>query len=289
MAFCYKYFHIFYISCYALTMIDLSAAGLNPTEAKCYIVLLERPEWKPAELAVHIKETRTNCYKLLDKLVEYGLAKRFDKDKKLHYQATNPARLLQLAREQRQAREKAEQELEASTEALVRTYFTAHEQPGVQYFQGEKEITGIFDAIAKSSEEVVFVHTTAGIDFYGFTAMHNLRMKAVNAGVRRRTLTPDAPAAPQDYAKSDPLVALRRTWLKGGDYTAPVEWGAFEDKLYMVSYGKEAIGLMIESPQIAESFKQLFALLERGQKLLPNYSRLPLHARAVGQTTPYLK
>jgi sugar-specific transcriptional regulator TrmB len=266
-------------------MIDLSAAGLTKTEAKCYLALLEKQEWKPAELARYVQESRTNCYKLLDKLVEYGLAERFDKAKKLHYRAANPTQLLVRSRELRAAREAAEKELEVETQNLTQEFYKINEQPGVQYFQGETEIKQIFEAIADSKEEVVFINTKAGIDFYGFPTMHNLRMLAPHKKVKRRALTPDIAEAPKDYKDKDPLVLLRRTWLKESDYTNPVEWGAFGNKLYLISYGKEALGLLIESQQIADSFKELFKLLERGQKLLPGYNRLPVRASATSEIT----
>jgi sugar-specific transcriptional regulator TrmB len=279
-------FHKLYIFCYYVCMLDLSAAGLTPTEAKCYTAILERKAWKPAELAKYVNETRTNCYKILDKLVDYGLAKRFDQNKKLHYSAMNPARLLELSRLQHEAHEAAEEELELNTRNLAQKYYKANEQPGVRYFQGESEITQIFNEIAKAKEEVVFVHTLAGVDFYGLDVMHNLRMLAPKAGVHRRGLTPDEERATIDYKDTDALVLLKRTWLKESDYNAPVEWGAFDDKLYLISYGQEALGLIIENPQIAASFKQLFALIERGQKLLPNYQKLPLLASQPGRTSP---
>lgn len=269
-------------------MIDLSAAGLSKTEAKCYLALLEKPEWKPAELAKYVRESRTNCYKLLDKLVEFGLAERFDKDKKLHYRAANPTQLLVRSRELRNARDAAEKELEAEAENLIQEFYKTHEQPGVQYYQGETEIRQIFETIAASKEEVVYINTKAGIDFYGFPTMHNLRMLAPLKKVKRRALTPDVPEAPKDYKDKDPVVLLQRTWLKQTDYTTPVEWGAFDDKLYLISYGKEAFGLVVESQQIADSFKELFKLLERGQKLLPGYTRLPRHASASEKTAPRL-
>ena len=269
-------------------MIDLTAAGLTATESKCYAALLEQKEWKPAELAQAVHETRTNCYKILDNLVALQLAERFDKAKKLHYRATNPARLLELARTAREVRETAEKELEIYTRELTQTYFQSNEQPGVQYFQGEQELAQVFEAIAGATEEVVFIHTTAGIDFYGFEMMHNLRMLAPNAGVSRRALTPDGQHAPRDYKTTDPTVLLNRTWLKKDDYTAPVEWGAFDDKLYIISYGSEAMGMLIESAQVASAFKQLFALIERGQKLLPNYTSLPTYAAATAATNPKL-
>lgn len=273
---------------YNLVMVNLSAAGLNDTETKCYLALLERKEWRPAELAQYVNESRTNCYKILDSFVELGLAERFDKNKKLAYKVTNPSRLLQLARDKRIAREKSEKALETHTEELIKTYFETNEQPGVRYFEGQSEIGRIFEEMATSKEEVLFIHTRAGIDFYGFETMHNLRMFAVNAGVHRRALTPDTPLATKDFRLSDPEVLLKRTWLKKEDYGAPVEWGAFEDKLYIISYGNEAMGMIIESEQIASSFKELFELLERGQKLLPDYHKLPSLANKAGETSARL-
>lgn len=267
-------------------MIDLTAAGLSPTEAKCYTALLASKEWKPADLAKTVNETRTNCYKILDNLVAQGLAERFDKDKKLHYRAANPLRLLELARERRAKQEASEKELELQAENLVQEYVKVHEQPGVRYFQGKDGIRQIFAEIARAREEVISINTKAGIDFYGFPEMHGLRMAAVEAGINRRSLTPDIEAAPKDYAEKDPQVLLERTWLKHTDYTAPVEWGAFDDKIFIISYGSEALGMIIQSEQIATAFKQLYNLLERGQKLLPEYESLPKYAKASGVTTP---
>src|SRR5438045_498063 len=104
----------------------LQAAGLNETEAKCYEALLELTDTKPAELAKLVNETRTNCYKILDTLTALGLAERFEKGKLWHYRATNPVRLLELARKRRAEQEQSEQELELRVQKLSRNYLTAH-------------------------------------------------------------------------------------------------------------------------------------------------------------------
>lgn len=264
-------------------MTNLSAAGLTETDAYVYELLLKKPDAKPSDLMGLANESRTNMYKILDRLVELGLATKFDKDKKLHYKATNPTRLLQLAREQREEREKAERELAAATESLTHDYIKTHEQPGVEYYQGAEEIAQIFDALSRAKTDVLFVHTDKGIDFYGFETMHKLRMKAVKAGVKRRALTPDVPRATVDYKQTDPTVLLQRTWLAAGEYTSPVEWGVYDNHVYIISYGKEALGLTIESKQIAESFRELFSVIEANQKLRPDYSDLPKVARKPGR------
>jgi predicted transcriptional regulator len=278
MRFCISPIHILCYPCYDTDMTDLTAAGLTKTEAACYEALLERAEWKPADLAKYVNETRTNCYKILDKLVSLGLASRFDKDKKLHYRAASPARLIELAHKARAEREQAEKELELGAQALMTTYFKSQEQAGIQQFQGEAEIRLIFEDISKSKTDVLFINSLAGIDFYGFEAMHNLRMLAPLAGVKRRALTPDGNLATADYNLKDPLVLLERTWLSHKDYSAPVEWGVFDNKVYIISYGSEATGIVIESDQIASAFRQLFNIMEHGQRALPGYDKLPVQA-----------
>lgn len=264
-------------------MNNLSAAGLSETDAKVYSELLKKTEYKPSDLVKIVGETRTNLYKILDRLVSLGLAIKFDKDKKIHYRAANPARLIELARELREARESSEKELELATQNLMSDYIKSHEQPGVRYYQGPDQIASIFESIAKAKSEVLFVHTDKGIDFFSYDTMHKLRMLAVKAGVKRRALTPDVPRATVDYKEKDPAVLLKRTWLENGDYTAPVEWGVFDDTLYIISYGKEALALTIESKQVTEAFRQIFKIIEKGQKHRPNYEKLPVVAALPGR------
>lgn len=256
-------------------MIDLHAAGLTATEANCYQALLTHTSIKPSELAEIVHETRTNCYKILDKLVGYKLAERVTTEKVLHYRAANPTQLLQLARKRRAEQEQAEQELEVHVKSLLRSYSTTHEQPGIRYFEGEKEITEIYADQVKSGQPICFMHTIAGIDFYGYQRMHDLRMMAVNAKIPRWAITPDTKLAHANYRETDKKFLLHRTWLKEIDYTAPVEWGTYGNKMYIISFGKEAMGLTIESNEIANAFRQVFALIERGQRLLPDYASLP--------------
>lgn len=257
-------------------MNELSAAGLSETEAKTYKALLTRKAWLPSELAKNVSETRTNIYKILDRLVALELAERLDEHKKLHYRAGNPTRLLELARELRRERERAEQYLESTAHELMRDYVKTHEQAAVQFFQGKDDIVNIFNEIAHAKTPVLFLHTRAGIDFYGFNYMHNLRMLAVEAGVQRFALTPDSIEAPLDYKQNDKQYKLRRTWLREEDYTAQVEWGVFDDKIYIISYGQEALGMIIESRQIANAFREIYALLEQGERAQPWHAELPI-------------
>lgn len=262
----------------------LEAAGLNSTETKTYIALLQKTEWKPSDLARNVGETRTNIYKVLDELVRLRLAKRFDKAKKLHYQATNPSRLLELAREQRVAREKSEQQLELNVQHLMSKFTKVHEQPGVRFYQGKKELKDIYMDQVNSGQPIYIIRPDYNMDIYNFEFMSEIRHMARKAGIQRYAITPDREMAPVNYKESDPFMLLKRTWVKMGEYTAPVEWNVYGNKLAIMSFGKEAMGMIIESPQIAESFRQLYKFMDKGLRSDPEYKNLPKVARFIGST-----
>jgi sugar-specific transcriptional regulator TrmB len=249
-------------------MIDLSAAGLSPTEAKCYTALLERKDWKPSDLAKSVNETRTNTYKILDNLVTLGLAERFDKDKKLHYRATNPSSLLQLARDRRTAQEKAEKELESNTEELLASYYKVHEQPGVRFYQGRDGIKQIFEDMLTAGQEIHLVRSPADVAFYDEAFFEDIKQQKKELGIITYALTPDLPTATHNAA-ADAAYDFVRTWLPADAYTASVEWNIYGNKVALISYGDEAMGMIIESPQIAESFRQILKLLAGTVKSTP--------------------
>ena len=182
---------------------------------------------------------------------------------------------LQLSRERHAEQVKSERELEIHVQSLAGMYSKSHEQPGVRYYVGKEEIKEIFAEQVKVGKPINFIHTISGIDFYGYDQMHLIRMMAVKAGIPRYALTPDTAKATMDYKETDGRFLLNRTWMQENDYTAPVEWGSYGDTTYIISFGKEALGMTIESPQIAESFRQLFAMLDRGQRAQPWYGELP--------------
>ncbi len=260
--------------CYDASM-DLTAAGLSDTEASVYTALLTKPEWKPSELAKATGETRTNMYKILDRLVELQLATRFDLHKKLHYRAESPVRLGTLARERKDEVSLQERQLRGNLHSLLKTYYEQHEQPSVRFFQGKEGIKEVFAEQVRLRQPIQFLKTRADIAFFGFEFMHEVRNLAPKAGIKRKVFYPDAPEVPVNTEESDREMLLERVWYDMNDYTAPVEWSVYGDKVSIISFGREAIATVIDSPQVAESLRQIFAMLERGQKSLPNYKSKP--------------
>src|SRR6266540_395960 len=253
----------------------LQELDFSPSLSNCYAHLLGQGICTPAELSVIIKESRTNTYKLLDELVRRDVARRIKIKNKFQYEATSPVQLINLAREQKDAAVLREKHLQQQLPTLLKQYYKQHEQPGIRFFQGKNGIREIFAEQIRMGKPIQFLKTRADIEFFGFQFMHEVRNLAPKAGIPRTAFTPDGPEVPVNIGQADVQALLTRTWYEPEDYTAPVEWSVFGDKVSAIYFGQEAIGMIIDSPQIAESLRQIFALLDRGLRRQLGYKDMP--------------
>lgn len=254
----------------------LQEAGLTETQARAYSELVIHSPCSPPKLSALIGESRTNTYKLLEQLEEIGLASRDETQKKLRYWANNPSLLVDMIDKRRLEAEAAEKRFRDSLPSLMDAYFKHSERPRVQYFQGVDGIQSIYDDQIKTGETITLVRTAADIDFFGsYEAMAHIRSIFNRSPISRHMFTPDSKETLRNWKENDQKNSNTRVWLKKDDYTAPVEWAAYGNKLAITSFGSEAIGIIIESAQIAEAFRQIMTVLADGAKRRPGYKDLP--------------
>jgi hypothetical protein len=254
---------------------DLATIGISESQAKAYLNMIKKPYVVPSDFCVDIDESRTNTYKILDDLVDKKMATKTKKGNKIIYIAESPVILAELAREKKDFQVISEQKINKSIPNLLKSFNATHEKPGVNFYTGKSGIESIYKLQIQENRPIQFFKTRQDIKFFGFEFMHKIRNLAPKAGIKRKAFTPDAPETPIDIKKSDKEMLLERTWYLQKDYTAPVEWSVFGNKTSIISFGKEAIGIVIDSEQIAESIRQLFRLLDEGLKRRPGYQELP--------------
>lgn len=243
------------------TLIDL---GLTASQAKAYLNLMQFGLLTPPLLANKIKETRSNTYKILERLEELGLATKDKTSSKLAYRATNPIALEALAQEQRNAALEREQQVKQALPKLLSFFYTYSEQPGVRFFQGKEGIQEIFNDMLRTRQTIYLVRSPADVSFYDESFFQQFKRKRAKLGIETHAITPDVASANHDPTIDADNLFIR-TWIGADQYDSSVEWNTYGDKLAIISYGEEAIGMIIESPQIAASFRQLFSLLRMAQ------------------------
>lgn len=242
----------------------LTAMGLSEPQAKAYICLIKEGQLTPPQVAVKIKESRTNAYKILERLEELELVRHGEHNGKLYYLPENPVALERLATIARNEVLRHEKQVRDTMPTLLDYFYAFSEQPGVRFYQGQDGIKQIFDDMLRTQKDIYLVRSSADIKFFDEQFFDAFRAKRAKRGITTHALTPDTTHARKNKAQDEQMKFLR-TLIPSSSYTASVEWNAYGNKVAVISYGEEAMGMIIESPQIAESFRQLFALMQASQ------------------------
>lgn len=243
----------------------LCKIGFTTAQAKAYIYLVRAGSLTPPELAVKIKESRSNTYKILDRLVEMGVVRKSTEHKRATYLPENPVSLESAAKKNRDDALLREQQIKDAMPLLLSYFYTHSEQPGVRFFQGKDGVREVFNDMLRTGQTIYLIRSPADVAFYDKEFFAAFRAKRAKLGIETHALTVDVATAIHDPAE-DTKNNFHRTWLPADAYTAPVEYNIYGDKLAIISYGQEAMALIIDSPQIAASFRQLFGLVQAGFK-----------------------
>lgn len=239
----------------------LEDIGLTKPQAAAYRALVARSNSTAPSIAADIGESRSNTYKVLDKLCELGLATKDTTGTKVQYLPANPGALERLVQEQAAAAHSRKRKLNAAMPDLLSFFFSHSEQPAIRYFQGKTGIERIFGDMLRTGQDIYLLRSPADVAFYNEAFFAVFRKKRAKLGITTYALTPNVPSAVHDAA-ADRKHNFLRTWLGSDEYTANVEWDIYGDKIALISYGDEAMGLIIESKQMAESFRQVFTILK---------------------------
>lgn len=238
----------------------LTNIGLTDSQAKAYLFLIQYGATAPPIIAERIGENRSNAYKVLDRLVALGLATKGTQGKKITYAAANPANLETLARKHRNKALDQEKKVKDAMPTLLNFFYTYSEQPGVRFFQGRDGIKEIFQDMLRTKQDIYLIRSPADVAFYDEEFFEWFKKKRAQLGIITHALTPDVPSATHNPA-IDTANLFNRTWLPAEAYDGAAEWNVYGSKLAIISYGEEAIGMIIESPFIAQSFRQLFGIM----------------------------
>lgn len=260
----------------------LIAVGLTEHQAGAYVLLLENGSVSPAEVAASLKLSRTNAYKILDKLVGFQLAAKKEAKKKIIYEATNPIALSNLVAEQRNIATAREEAASSLMTDLLAKYHTLSNQPSGKVYSGKTNVVAAYRAQLQQKAPIYFLRSRSDIPIMGFDTMHELRTAPARHDINRFGIIPDLKTGSTSNPKIHERSNLQRTWVRQEDYTAPVEWSVCGSTLLIVVFDTQPQAIMIESPLIAEAFQQIWQMLDTMLKTMPYYNDLPRKKSATG-------
>lgn len=238
------------------TLIEI---GLNETQAEAYILLVKNGSISPPELSRKTGEKRTNAYAILDQLEEMGLAYKKEVNKKYKYYAENPVSLERLAKKQREHSMEQERKVINSMPTLLKYFYTYSDQPGVKFYQGLEGIKDIYNDTLRVCKDMYVIRSPHDHKVVSDSFFNDYKTKRAKLGIKTTILNPDGDGEHWNEA-NDKKFNLKRIKLPENSYDAEVEVSMYGDKVAIISFGEEAFGTVIESPQISEAFKMIFRL-----------------------------
>lgn len=251
----------------------LTRMGLTAAQAKTYLELIKAGSLTPPQLAKAINESRTTAYMALARLEEVGLAVKQQGAKKQTFEPASPSALDTFLADRQRELADTERAYRDALPNLLSYYYTYRGKPGVRFFEGSDGLEKLYEDILRTRATVDIVRTTADQDNFGdagnaASILGKYLDTRAKLDITSQLLAPALPG-PMNWAKeNDERLKRTVTWFPPAAYTAPVEINVYGNKVSFISFGDEAIGTIIESPQVAQAMRELYVMAQRGAKAM---------------------
>jgi len=234
-------------------------AGLTPNESEVYLALLEKEESVAGELAAETKISRPHVYDSINKLMEKGLVSYVVKKNKRYFRAANPKELLSYLEDNKRKVEEKEKQIQSILPQLLRLHKPKKRKPVVEVYEGKGGFKTIFKDILNVKKD--FIAFGASGKFEKVLPMFS------KIFIKQRELL-------KIKAK---LIAVEGThpvktrlnvyrWIPK-EFSSPASTVIYGEKVAVLLWLEEPLGIIIKSKEVVESYKHYFELLWKMGKI----------------------
>ena len=230
----------------------LENLGLNSKEAKVYLAALEIGSNPVSKIAGKAKINRVTAYDIIEKLAKKGLISSFTRAKVKYFTATEPDVLVT------DFQRKLGELKEVLPELQRLTGETVH--PRVRYFEGLEGIRHIYEDTLTSKTEILNYGDSEEIRKHWPTYDQDYVTKRAEKNIFLRGITLD-----DDYGRKvvEGNTGYKREirLISKDKFNFSNEICIYDDKVAIISFKDELIGMIIESPEIANTQRAIFGMI----------------------------
>jgi len=236
--------------------IALKQLGLTDVESNVYLALLKLGSTTTGPLVKKTELHRATVYDALKRLMEKGLVNYIIKQKTKYFEATDPSHLLDLIIRQKEEIEKKENITKTAIKELQKVKELAKQKQIAHIFQGARGVKTVFEDILKYKKNWVFgssgrFRDVLGTYFYQFqkrkTRLKILTHHLVSERVKGTDIIGKKPYGITRYLPKE--------------YESPTSIIAYDNKVATFVWTEMPIAFLIESRQVANSYRNYFKLL----------------------------
>ncbi len=235
---------------------SLQNLGLLESESKVYLALVKLGSSSTGKIAKETKLNRVSVYKALENLSRKGLVNHVIKSNRKYFEAVNPEILKNLIEEKKKQLENINKQIPILKE-LFKSKKKEIESNIYEGFKGAKSLWESWLKELNKGDEWLILGAPKSAEVFGgyFKEFNKRRHKK---GINMRLIYNENAKGLIEVRKKQPLTKIK---IMSEEYITPASIEIIKDKVAIVLYQPQMILFVINSKEIAYSFKQYFELL----------------------------
>jgi sugar-specific transcriptional regulator TrmB len=240
---------------------ELERLGLNRSEAKVYLALLELGTSSAGTITDKAQVSPSKIYGVLEKLLQKGLISYIIKAKTRFYTAASPQKLKEYLEEEKRGIERKEELLDKMLPMLRRVQKLAEDKQEAEIFVGFPAMKNayftMYDSAERGDEHLVFLRSgeeegkPEAVLFF-----NRLHKRSVEIGLRRKLLSRDTPVARKLF-KRGPYAKRKGDVVRFMDI-CPEGINILNDYVLFMHLAEKPICVLVTSRQMAGDYRKLF-------------------------------
>lgn len=229
----------------------LKKLGFSDKESKIYLACLELGAGTVIEISRNADITRGSTYDILEEMLEKGMVSKIHKDKHMVFSAVDPEVLMKNYKDRLRDFEMALPELKG--------LFHKRSRPRVRYFEGLDGIKRVYEDTLTATTDLLNYSNTREILSHWPTYNDDYVKLRTQKGIFLRGI-----AQHDEYGeklrKDDRRFHREFRLLPPVDFKFTNEINIYDNKVAIVSFSPELIGIIIESQEIADTQRDIFKM-----------------------------
>ncbi len=239
---------------------ELENLGLGEKEAAVYLAALELGPETAQNLAKKAGINRATTYVQIESLKEKGLMSEFEKGKKTYYSPESPEQLETLLRAFESDLSAKKTNLASVLPYLLSSFAGMGERPKVRFFEGADGVSAIRDDFLKTKNKSIegFIDLDNVLERFAKN-QEDYTKRRVQKKIQSKLLytRADGPLA----GFSDPKKLRTGKYLKNTQFGIKADITVYDSKVAIISYTADAVGVIIESKNMADTIRSIFYLI----------------------------
>lgn len=242
---------------------SLIQAGLSEEQALIYEYLVKNGPQTAGKISTSTPLKRGLVYKILDNLVNSGLAIKHDSPGKVAiFEPAHPLKLKELAEKKEADAKNAQEALKGVLEKMTIDYNLISGRPGVKFYEGIDGITNIYDSLLEQGKPIDSFEDKGEMIALIPEYAKAYPKRRVKLGITNRVIAP----SDNPINQTDESLMRETRFIPTKDFPFRMDVKIAGRLVSLITFQKEnPVGVLIDNQEIAENFRILFEMVWKTQ------------------------